>query len=322
MDKIILDTDPGIDDAQAIAYAIAHPKLELIGLTTVFGNASVDVTTPNAVWLLEKFGQPDTPVAKGAGKPLVQDLLPPADFVHGQDGLGNLNLAPPIGKPVNLSAAEFIVSQASADPGSITLVAVGPLTNIAEAVALDPGLPGKVKELVIMGGTVDEPGNVSPVAEANFLNDPHAADQVLAHDWPVTIIGLDVTHQILLRDADLARLRDSAQDIGRFLWDSSRFYVDFYSRKGAASQLDEPSCAMHDAAAVVFLTERDAFGLQSGPARVVQDGIAAGQLTLDRKRYEYAMSHWQDRPVCHAAMSVDAISVRNSFLETIIESAG
>lgn len=319
MKKVILDTDPGIDDAQAIAYAIAHPDIELLGLTTVFGNALIDITTRNAVWLLEKFGRGDIPVARGAAHPLVQEPLPPADFVHGKNGLGELEITPPIGSPIDKSAAQFIVDSVNASPGEITLVAVGPLTNIAAAMALDTNLSTKVKELIVMGGSVEEPGNVTPVAEANFFNDPHAADQVFAGDWPAVIVGLDVTHQVLLMDSHLARLRDNAGVTGQILWESSRFYVNFYSTHGVARDRDEPACAMHDATALVFLNERDAFELRAGGCRVAVDGVAAGQLILDYKGLEYKVPHWRSRPRVHAAMAVDAERVREAFLDTIID---
>ncbi len=318
MRKIIIDTDPGIDDAQAIAFAIAHPELELLGLTTVFGNVSVELATKNALILCEILGAPNLPVAQGEGVPLVQPRLPAPDFVHGSDGLGNLHLDPSARSADAMSAAEFIVDMATRYPGEISLVAVGPLTNVAKAMELDPLLPSRLHELVVMGGTVDEPGNVTPVSEANFMNDPHAADRVLAADWPVTLIGLDVTHRILLTDTHLAELRDSGGEVGRFLWDSSRFYVDFYSSKGAATDEAERSCAMHDATAVVYLLERDVFSCAAGAARVVEEGVATGQLIMDRKGYDYEVKHWRDRPVCHAAMTVDAERVRRCFLDTVI----
>lgn len=321
MHKIVIDTDPGIDDAQAIAFAIAHPKIQLLGLTTVFGNATVDITTGNALILLDKFGRPDIPVARGAAKPLRQARLPSPDFVHGTDGLGNLNLQASARRAIDESAAEFIVRLANEQPGEITLVAIGPLTNIAQAVTLDPLLPNKIKELVIMGGTVDEPGNVSPLAEANFINDPHAADEVLAHDWPATLIGLDVTLRIPLDDSHLQELRDKAQETGRLLWDSSRFYIDFYTSRFAKSGVVKRSCAMHDASAVVYLVERDAFTLVSGPARVIEAGMAIGQLALDRKCDGYFLPHWQNRPHTSAAMQVDAERIRNTFLTTLINHA-
>lgn len=326
MQKIIIDTDPGIDDAQAIAFAVAHPDLSLLGLTTVFGNADIETTSKNALLILEAFGCANVPVAKGAERPLSQERLPAPDFVHGIDGLGNLNLVDPAGKLVNETASEFIIRQANEHPGEITLIAIGPLTNIAQAVMLDPSLPEKIKELVVMGGTVDELGNVSPVAEANFINDPHAADVVCAYDWPLSIIGLDVTLDVLLSDQHLAQLRDGAGNTGRFIWDSSRFYVDFYTADRNLNSDSNPirCCAMHDASAVVFVVARDAFKLASGPARVVADGMAVGQLIMDRKPNSdghYVVPFWLDRPAVSAAMEVDAERVRSLFIDTIVQHA-
>ncbi|GGZ96984.1 nucleoside hydrolase [Arenicella chitinivorans] len=317
MPKIILDTDPGIDDAQAIAFAIAHPDIELLGLTTVFGNAEIEITTRNALHILDVFGQPQVPVAQGASDPLHQTRYPAPDFVHGTDGLGNIHITQPSSAPVSESAAEFIVRMASENPGEITLVAIGPLTNIAHAVSLDPSLPAKVKSLVVMGGSVAHPGNVTPLAEANFFNDPHAADAVFAHDWPATIIGLDVTLQTVLRDQDLAMIRDAAGRAGKFLWDTSRFYIDFYASRLARLGSTDRSCAMHDASALVYTVLPDAFQLIAGPTRVINDGIAAGQLSVDTQQEPYVLPAWTDRPLTSAAIGVDAPRVLDTFLSAI-----
>ena len=339
MHKIIIDTDPGVDDAMAIAYAHAHPDIQLLALTTVYGNVNVDTATRNAQYILDTIGAVDVAVAKGEARPSVQAPLPHAEFVHGADGLGNMypgstpeKCAP---EPASLNAearhatiepvdgADFIISAAREHPGQITLVAVGPLANIAEAYRREPELPSLVKGLVIMGGCVDEPGNVTPLAEANFFNDPHAADAVLAGDWPVTLVGLDVTHRIMIADSDLNALGASAGHTGTLLRESSRFYVDFYMNSGAAKRLAEqgaePQCAMHDAAAVACVLIPDAFTMASGPARVVTDGMAAGQLALDRSGYAYVTRHWQGRPDTYVCMGVDAARVLKHFLSSVID---
>lgn len=338
MHKIILDTDPGIDDAMAIAYALAHPDIELLALTTVFGNINIDFSTRNAQYVLDAMGAQSVAVAKGAAVPSVQAPLPHADFVHGADGLGNVYPGSRAGQPAtaaaslradarhasieSLDAADFIIEAARAAPGDITLVAVGPLTNIAEALRREPSLPSLVAGLVVMGGNVDEPGNVSPLAEANFFNDPHAADAVMGVEWPMSVVGLDVTHKIMINDSHLRSLADQAGHTGALIWESSRFYVDFYSQSGAAKiAVDngaEPHCAMHDAAAIAFVVMPDAFKLESGAARVVSEGMAAGQLALDRKGYAYALPYWQDRPPTSVCMEVDEERVRQNFLQSII----
>jgi len=324
--QVILDTDPGVDDAMAIALCVTHPDINLLALTTVFGNVSVEQSTRNAQFVLDVFGATDVLVSRGLGQPLVQPPRPHSESVHGADGLGNccdkarlLNSNSAHATLQELPAPEFIVSQAKQNPGEITLIAVGPLTNVAKALELEPELPNLLKSLIIMGGALDEPGNVTPVAEANFFNDPHAADQVLAVDWPATVIGLDVTHKILINDTELASLRDGAGDTGKLLWESSRFYVDFYVKKGAAKDQQEPACAMHDAAAILYLLMSNSFTVVNGRSRVVDSGIALGQLTCDRKGYVYSLPHWES--VTHTtaiAMSVDSDSVRQEFLNCLL----
>ncbi|MBX2880761.1 MAG: nucleoside hydrolase [Granulosicoccus sp.] len=339
MHKVILDTDPGVDDAMAIAYALLHPDIDLIGLSTVFGNTNIDSVTRNAQFILDTFGATTVAVAKGAAVPSVQAARPHSELVHGADGIGNIypethgtapiadsahsNSLPRHQYIEKLDAADFIIQSAKSHPGEITLVAVGPLTNVAEALRREPALPSLLSSLLIMGGAADEPGNVTPLAEANFFNDPHAADALFAVDWPATIVGLDVTHRIMIKDSELKKLNDQAGDTGSLIWRSSRFYVDFYTQRGAAAHsaigAAERQCAMHDAAAVAYLLIPDAFTVQSGAARVIPDGIAAGQLAVDRKGYPYATSHWQDRPAVNICMTTDADRVLEHFLSTLIE---
>ena len=315
--KIIIDTDPGIDDAQAIAFAIAHPEIELLGLTTVFGNGTVEVTTNNALTLLDIFGAPEVPVAMGASRPLVQDRLPAPDFVHGADGMGNLHLPSPSNEAVKETAAEFIVRTVNEHIGEVSLITIGPLTNIAQALELDSELASKTKQLIAMGGTVVAPGNVTPVAEANFICDPHAADLVLGEDWPASIVGLDVTLATHLYDSVFKIIKQQIGSVGEFLWESSRFYVDFYARE-LAQDSNHRYTPMHDASALVYLVQAELFETISGPARVVPDGLAVGQLILDRMAGSYAFDYWQNRPTVQAAIEVDGTAVRKVFLETLL----
>lgn len=318
MHKIIIDTDPGIDDAQAIAFAVAHPHIELLALTTVFGNAEVDQTTNNALAVLAELNQHEIPVAKGAAKPLSIDRFPAPDFVHGADGMGNLNL---VGDPRALSAlnaAEFIVQTANQNLGEVSLIAIGPLTNVALALKLDPDLPSKLKQLIVMGGTVSALGNVSPVAEANFINDPHAADIVCQQDWPLSVVGLDVTMQVALTDDDFKALEKKAGSVGKFLWQSSRFYVDFYS--ASPQPLSEKrACAMHDASALVYLVSPDLFEVDKGVARVSTLGAAMGQLIVTNTPDNYLLEHWQNLPEVSMAMRVQSRKVVANFMQTLID---
>lgn len=317
MHKVIIDTDPGVDDAQAIALALAHPEIDLLGLTTVFGNATVDITTRNALKILELLGATKTPVALGADRPLSQKRFPSPDFVHGDDALGNLHLPAPKSSPLAETAAEFMVRYANRYRGELYLIAIGPLTNIAHALQLDPALPSKVKRLIVMGGTLYEPGNVTPIAEANFICDPHAADIVLGADWPSTVVGLDVTHQTSLFDRDLQLLRDCAGRVGEFLWRSSRFYFAFYRADQNLAEDEESRVPLHDVSAVVALLEPSAFKYLHGAARVTSSGIGLGQLSLDSKGRDYLLPHWHGRPQIQVATQVDANLVRHTFVDTI-----
>ncbi len=318
MHRLIIDTDPGVDDAQAIAYALAHPDISVEGLTTVFGNASVDITTRNALQLLDVFDASEIPVAQGADQPLQIPRFASPDFVHGEDAMGDIGLPPPTNSVDPRSAAQFIVDSANELQGELTLVAIGPLTNIAAALQLDAGLPAKVNQLVIMGGTVVEPGNVTPVAEANFIGDPHAAEMVLAQDWPATVIGLDVTHQTLLYDQDLEKISTHCGEAGDLLRRSSRFYFDFYRGDQELEKHEQSRAPMHDASALVYLTNPEAFSCTAGAACVIKDGPAMGQLALDRKGSPYVLPHWEERPKISVAMQVHAAKVHDNFVETLL----
>ncbi|MBT3145820.1 nucleoside hydrolase [Neptunomonas phycophila] len=297
--KMILDTDPGIDDAMAIFTAMAHPEIELLGLTTTFGNVSVAQATQNALTLVEMAGL-DIPVAQGVSTPWVKTLAPFPDFVHGADGFGNLDLEAPKRKAVSSSAAEFIVEQVNRYPHEISLVAVGPLGNLATALKLDPSITSKVKQVVIMGGAIATDGNVSPVAEANILSDPHAAEKVMAAHWPVVIVGLDVTHQVVLSPELFDEIRDNNPKVGQFMHDAAEFYTAFYS-----SVRHINGCYAHDVSAVAYVVEPDIFGTESGEVCVATEGVAIGQTIMSRYGIPYPLNFWEDRPKQTACMTVD-----------------
>jgi purine nucleosidase len=203
--KIILDCDPGIDDALAITFAVGSPDLDLLGLTSVAGNVGLDLTTSNAQRVCEFIGAPGIPVTPGAAAPL---LRPPIDarLVHGDSGLGGARLPDPLTRPAGGHAIDYIIDTIKAAPGEITLVATGPLTNIALAVHREPRLVNLVSDFVIMGGSASR-GNVTPAAEFNIGADPEAAAVVFRAGWTVTMVGLDVTLQARSTPAVKDRLR-------------------------------------------------------------------------------------------------------------------
>src|SRR6185437_15919771 len=193
MPRIILDTDPGIDDALALVLALDSPEVQLEAITTVHGNVPVEMTTRNALGLLEVAGRSDVPVARGSAQPLVRAPVD-AKYVHGPTGLGTLALPEPQTSVVTQSAADLIIERVQAAPGEVTLVPIGPLTNLALALRREPAIASQVREVVIMGGALRVPGNVTPAAEFNIYADPHAAQVVFKAGWPIRLVALDVTN--------------------------------------------------------------------------------------------------------------------------------
>jgi inosine-uridine nucleoside N-ribohydrolase len=305
-EKVIIDTDPGIDDAMAIFFAMAHPEIELLGLTTTFGNVSVTQASANALTLVDLAGQ-KTPVAGGAATPSVQPARPFPAFVHGDDGFGNLHLPPPGLTVESRGAAEFIVDVVSAHPHEVTLVAIGPLGNLAAALNLDPDVARKAKRVVIMGGAVRRPGNVTPVAEANIICDPDAADVVFAAPWATTLVGLDVTNSVLMERALFQRIAACNPAVGSFLQRASDFYIDFHQQ-----YLGKDRCRGHDVTALVYVVEPALFELLRGDVRVVTDGLAIGQTILAAEGHRYGPG-WQGRSMVQACVDVNAQEVIRVF---------
>lgn len=316
--KVIFDTDPGVDDAMALFFAMAHPAIELVGITTTFGNVNVAQASANALYLSRLCGR-SIPVAQGADAPLVKAREVPPDNIHGADGLGNLAQRLPLGGKVEASsAAQYIVDMARRYPGEIILVAVGPLGNLANALALEPRLPQLVKQVVVMAGAIDEPGNVSPVAEANVWNDPHAADAVFTAGWDVTMVGLDVTHKVVLRSAYFKALAQGHQHPAtEMLAHAVHFYSDFYS--GIRPELGH-GCFGHDVLAFVYLVAPHLFTTQQGKLRVATEGIANGQTILAKLNIPYPQAGWGDHiPATRVCMQVDAAACLQ-LIQTTLES--
>lgn len=310
--KIIIDTDPGIDDAMAILFALKSPELEVVGLTTIFGNVYTDLATQNALRLVEFAGCPELPVAHGAELPLMTSLESVADFVHGSDGLGNINLPPPKGQAIDQPAAQFIVETVMAQPGQITLVPIGPLTNLALALALEPRLVKNVAGVVLMGGAVTVNGNVTPAAEANIINDPHAADAVFTADWPVTMVGLDVTMQTVMDDAYMADLRASGSATAEFIYQISRFYRGFHDQDYGLAGLHT-----HDPSAIAYVIDPTLFTTEPGPIRVVTEGIALGQTLMDRRQRWYQANAWSNQPAVNVCLGVDSQRLLRLYYQCI-----
>lgn len=307
-ESILIDTDPGIDDFMAILFALKSPELDVLALTTVYGNHYVEITTRNALRLLELAGRDDIPVARGAYSPLVREFEDPATSVHGDDGLGDAGLTDePESAAAHTRAAQFIVEAIMSRPGQITLVPIGPLTNIAMALKLEPRLVKATKQVVLMGGTAFAPGNVSPVAEANIFNDPEAAALVFGAGWDVVMVGLDVTMPVVMDSKYIGELAASktpyAELIARVVPHYQAFHTAAYQTNGALHT--------HDPTAIAYLIRPDLFKTIRRRVRVDTLSYATGQTIVDRS------GKWYDGAETTICTEVDAQGVLDLFKERI-----
>jgi purine nucleosidase len=270
--KIILDCDPGIDDAMAIAYVVGSPGIDLVGITTVAGNVSLDKTTANALRLLTFFSAAHVPVTPGAAAPLTRPAMT-AEHVHGADGLRGIQLPPPAAGPRPGRAADYLVDTIMAAPGEITLVAVGPLTNVALALRREPALAGAVRDFVIMGGSTTR-GNVTPAAEFNIAADPEAAAEVFAAGWTVTMVGLDVTLQAVATASVRARLSGLGRLAQQLLLPGLRRFDDDLEHAGSG----EP--AVHDVCAVAYVARPELLGCRPARVEVETEGRWTAGMTV------------------------------------------
>lgn len=301
---VILDTDPGVDDALALLYLRARSDLKLLAITTVFGNADVETTTRNALWLRARLGL-SAPVHRGAAAPLSRPRGQAPIHVHGENGLGDIDLSGPDLPPPDAGTAhERIIALVRAHPGAVTLVAIGPLTNLALALRAAPDIAGLVAGVTIMGGAFGR-GNVTPYAEANLHNDPEAAAEVLAASWPVTLVPLDATMACVLTDAAARDLAEKGGDAGRFALEVTRGYAAAYARHEGLE-----GCVLHDVAALVSLTAPELFTPRLEPVVVTTQGERLGQTT------------WvEDGPPVRVLLGVDGSRLAEHFRQAIASPA-
>lgn len=304
--KIIIDTDPGIDDSMAIFYALAAPELQVIGLTTVYGNCVVETGTKNALRLLEIAERTDIPVAKGMGHPLTRPEGNIAAFVHGEDGQGNVNLPPPRTRAVDQHAVTWLIETLMSAPTPITLVPLGPLTNIAMALLLEPRIVNKIEEIVLMGGAAFVVGNATATSEANIVNDPEAADIVFGADCPVTMIGLDVTEKVYAPAAHLDAIKNfntpRASHLARILPFYRKFYQQYYP------QFTEDGIYVHDSTTISYLLAPHLFKTVQYPIRVETQGFSRGR-TTPAIGFNATRDGWEKRRKVNIAVEVDVPAV-------------
>ncbi len=317
--RVIIDTDPGIDDALALILALHSPELSVEAITTVSGNVHVDLCVRNTFRTLNAIGPPVfPPVARGCERPLKQSPVA-AEHVHGRDGLGgvsrlvdadgNLRYPEPTQSPVTRHAVDVILDLVQRYPGEITLVALGPLTNIATALEQNAKAMRDLREIIIMGGSLDGRGNASEFAEFNFYVDPHAAERVVRSGLPATVVGLDVTHQtrLLLETVEQAAQK-AGTPLARFTGDICAGLIESRKRQKA------DGFHLHDPLAVGVAIDPTFVDSRVFGADVETEGSTAGMLVAEES------SH-QPRPTregnIHGCIAVEADRFVRFFLERV-----
>ena len=302
--RILFDTDPGIDDACAILLALPSPELSVEGLSIVHGNCSLEQGTTNALSVLELANAGHIPVAKGCELPLVQpSLLAPE--THGDTGLGYAQLPTPRTKPIGQHGVDFLIEKILAAPGKITLIAIGPLTNIALAIRQEPRVVEALKEIVIMGGALRHEGNTTALAEFNTYVDPHAAHIVYHAGIPATLVPLDVTYQCILTPGDVRRLQEIDSPVTKFVAESTRFYMEFHDEFQKIE-----GCVINDPLALALTFAPELCTYQELPVDVdLSGGISMGKTVADFYNYTKMPANMK------VAMGVHAREFMELFLE-------
>jgi inosine-uridine nucleoside N-ribohydrolase len=301
---IIFDCDPGHDDAIALLLALGSPELHLLGVTTVAGNQTLEKTTANAIRVLDHVGRTDIPVAAGTSRPLVREPAVAAE-VHGESGLDGPRLAPPSRAPEPAHAIDWIAAALTKNPRPVTLVATGPLTNVALFLARYPELTPGLERIVLMGGAIGE-GNVTPAAEFNIWADPEAAHRVFTCGVDLTMVGLDVTHKALIRPPDIERLR-RAGTAGGLVADLFGFYARYHTERYGWD-----GAPVHDAVAMahvidgsLLMTKHTGVIVDTGPE------LSRGRTYVDL----WGLAGWERN--CHVAVDIEAERFRELLIARI-----
>jgi inosine-uridine nucleoside N-ribohydrolase len=296
----VLDCDPGHDDAIALLLALASPEIELLGVTTTYGNQTLDKTTANALRVLELVGRTDVPVAAGAERPLTRELLVAA-HVHGESGLEGPTLPPAQETPASQDAVAFIADRVRASPHPVTLVPTGPLTNVAQYLDAH-GVEG-IERIVLMGGSIAE-GNFTPAAEFNVWCDPEAAQRVFSSGLDVTMIGLDVTHQAILGPRLEKRFRDAGR-IGTFVAELNAFFSRYHR-----ATYGWDGAPIHDAVAVAHVIEPGLVETRHRNVEVeLKSELCRGRTVVD------LWNRTVRAPNAHVGVELD----RDAFFELLVE---
>lgn len=277
---LIIDTDPGIDDAASIFWVLASDRFDVKALTVTHGNVGMENCTKNALRLLEAAGRPDIPVYRGAPAPLLRPRIS-AEFAHGSDGMGDSDIPAPTLQPASGRAANRIVEIAMASEQPVTILSLGPITNVALAILLEPELKDHVEQIIFMGGAVRVAGNMTPVASFNVVADPEAARIVYRSGIPVAQIGLDVCNQFSFRPADFDELAAANTPITRFITQMVQFRLRQIGVTNHESVSRADSIALNDVAATAYLMDPGWFQTEMVAGDVEIAGSCAGQTVLD-----------------------------------------
>ncbi|MGN7387473.1 nucleoside hydrolase [Sporosarcina sp. SAFN-015] len=305
MKKVIIDVDTGIDDAIGLCLAVQSGQADIVGITTVNGNTSLEQATVNTTKVMKLLGREDVAIVKGANRPLLRD--PHFEVsVHGNDGIGGALKEMEIVVNEDGFAPDFIIEQAAKYKGELTIILLAPMTNMALAIRKEPRLKDWVKELVIMGGAVSSPGNITPTAEYNIFIDPEAAKIVLHAGIPITLVGLDVTRQTLLTEADIERMNAGA--VRDFVQESTTHYMNRHFQLTG-----NRACAMHDPLAVGVALDKSLVRTELHYVDVeTKSDLCDGQTVCDFKGW------LKKEPNVNVCVEVD----RDRFIETLVDTLG
>lgn len=310
MKRVIIDTDPGIDDTAALLFAFGSPELEIEALTTIFGNVSLEQCTCNALTILEAAGRTEIPVYEGVSRSFGLGDPPYAPYIHGSDGLGDTNMPPPEIRPQTQNAVFEIIARVLASPGELTFIALGRLTNLALAVNIAPQVAESLKEVVVMGGAVTVPGNVTPVATANLWGDPQAADVVYRSGARIAQVGLDVCREIEFSPEQLQQVWRSDTLATRLLQNAVSFIQAAYNSRGRLRNPD--GAQFNDVPAMAYAIAPTLFTMRDAYVRIEhRSELTAGQTVADLEGVT------GNPPNASVALGVDADRLTELWVERL-----
>ena len=300
--KIIFDVDCGVDDSLALLYAARKPEIEIMGVTSVFGNVDVDQSVDNVCRILDLSGAPeDIPIVAGASQPLEGTWDGPVVSIHGEKGLGNATLPPSRRKPLDIPVEDFLNRTAEQYPGEVTLVTLGRLTNVANTIEKYPQFVKNIRNIVMMGGTLHHSGNVTPVAEANIAGDPRACDRVFTSGADITVVGLDVTTATRLKEEHIDDLKRRCTSEEKVLTEYLGAALGYYFEGNRRQDGCLGDCPVHDPLAVIAAVKPELFQYQCMKARVECEGeYCRGMIVADCRHHTF------DAEYVRFAVQVDA----------------